>query len=91
MANTTAAKAAAKPKGEGVFSRIRRFFGNIGRFIRESYVETWHKSSWPTWKELRQFTTVVIFAVAVVSAWIGGLDFILGKITESIAGGRLVR
>jgi len=54
-------------------------------------VETWHKSSWPTWKELRQFTTVVIFAVAVVSAWIGGLDFILGKITESIAGGRLVR
>ncbi|MCX8053632.1 MAG: preprotein translocase subunit SecE [Armatimonadetes bacterium] len=91
MANGTAAKAASRPKREGIFSRIGKAFASVGRFIRESYVETWHKSSWPTWKELRQFTTVVIFAVAVVSVWIGGLDFILGKITERIAGGKLVR
>ena len=91
MANGSAARAASKAKGDGVFSRTGRVFTSIGRFVRESYVETWHKSAWPTWKELRQFTTVVIFAVMVVSAWIGGLDFILGKITESIAGGRLAR
>jgi preprotein translocase SecE subunit len=91
MSNGGAAKAASKPKGNGVFSRIGRGFGSIGRFVRESYVETWHKSAWPTWTELRQFTTIVIFAVAVVSIWIGGLDFILGRITEQIGGGKLVR
>jgi len=84
MANGSTAKAVTKPKGENIFSRICKF-------IRESYVETWHKSAWPTWAELRQFTLVVIFAVLVVAVWIGGLDFILGRITESIAGGKLVR
>ena len=84
MANGTAAKAAGKPKGEGIFARIIKF-------IREAYIETAHKSAWPTWKELRQFTIVVIFAVVVVAIWIGGLDFILGKITEQIAGNRLAQ
>ena len=91
MANGSAARAASKPKGDGVFSRIGRVFSSLGRFVRESYVETWHKSAWPTWTELRQFTTVVIFAVLVVAVWIGGLDFVLGRITEQIAGGRMVR
>ena len=84
MANGAAAKAASKPKGDNVFTRL-------GRFVRESYVETWHKSAWPTWTELRQFTTVVIFAVLVVAIWIGGLDFILGKFTEQRAGGSMAR
>ena len=91
MANGSAARAASKAKGNGILFRIGGVFTSIGRFTRESYVETWHKSAWPTWTELRQFTTVVIFAVLVTSIWIGGLDFILGKITESIAGGKLVR
>jgi len=84
MANGAAAKAAAKPKGDSIFVKL-------GRFVRESYVETWHKSAWPTWTELWQFTTVVLFAVTVVSAWIGGLDFILGRITQQIAGGKMAR
>jgi preprotein translocase SecE subunit len=84
MANGGAARAAAKPKSDGVFKRL-------GRFVRESYVETFHKSAWPTKQELRQFTIVVIFAVVVVSIWIGGLDFIFGRITEMIAGGSGVR
>ena len=91
MANGSAAKAASRPKSDGVFTRIGRVFGSLGRFVRESYVETWHKSAWPTWAELRQFTTIVIFAVVVVSIWIGGLDFILGRITEQIGGGAMVR
>lgn len=81
MANGSAAKAVSKPKGEGFFSRA-------AKFVRESYVETWHKSAWPTWTELRQFTLVVIFAVLVVSIWIGGIDFILTKVTEQMAGGK---
>lgn len=83
MANGTVAKAtAAKPKGEGFFARFIKF-------VRESYIETWHKSSWPTMQELRQFTIVVIFAIAVVGLWIGGIDFILSRITELIDQGGL--
>jgi len=81
MANGTAAKAVSKPKGEGFFSRV-------GKFIRESYVETCHKSAWPTKAELRQFTIVVLFAVLVVAFWIGGLDFVFDEITKMITAGR---
>ncbi len=77
MANGTVAKAAPKLKGEGFFARAIKF-------IRESYVETRYKSSWPTWTELRQFTLVVIFAVLVVAVWVGGLDAILTWITNQI-------
>ena len=37
------------------------------------------------------FLLVVIFAVLVVAAWIAGIDFVLTRVTESIAGGRGVR
>lgn len=77
MANSAAAKLPQKAKGEGIFARI-------GRFIREAYVETRYKSAWPTWTELRQFTMVVIFAVAVVSLWIGGLDLCLKTLTQQL-------
>jgi preprotein translocase SecE subunit len=77
MASTPAAKPVSKPKGDGIFKRL-------GRFLKESYVETRYKSSWPSWKELRQFTIVVIFAIVVVSGWIGGIDFVLSKITAQL-------
>lgn len=79
MANGSAVKATSKPKGEGFISRVVKF-------IRESYVETAHKSAWPTSKELRQFTLVVIFAVVVVAAWIAGIDFVLTNITGMLGG-----
>jgi preprotein translocase SecE subunit len=79
MANGSAVKATSKPKGESFISRVVKF-------IRESYVETAHKSAWPTSKELRQFTLVVIFAVVVVAAWIAGIDFVLTKITGMLGG-----
>ena len=74
MANSAAAKMPQKAKGDSIFARTYRF-------IRESYVETRHKSAWPTWAELRQFTMVVIFAVLVVAAWVGSLDLILSRFT----------
>lgn len=77
MANGGAAKTAQKTKGPGALSRL-------GRFIRESYVETTQKSAWPTWKELRQFTIVVIFAILVVAVWIGGVDSVLTFITARL-------
>jgi len=75
MANGGAAKAATKTKQDG-------FFVKVIRFIREAYVETRLKSAWPTWQELRQFTIVVIFAVLVVSFWIGGIDVLLTRIVD---------
>ena len=77
MASGSAAKAATKARGNGLLTRAMRF-------IRESYVETRYKSAWPTWTELRQFTVVVIFALCVVSLWIGGIDFLLGRITARL-------
>jgi preprotein translocase SecE subunit len=77
MANSAAAKAPQKAKGDGIFVRIYRF-------IRESYVETRFKSAWPTFAELRSFTLVVIFAVVVVAAWIGTLDAFFGTVTRSL-------
>ena len=77
MANSVPAKTAPRPKGEGIFARI-------SKFVRESYVETRYKSAWPTWAELRSFTLVVIFALVVVAVWIGGLDFIMGRVTERL-------
>ena len=74
MANSAAAKMPQKAKGDSIFARTYKF-------IRESYIETRHKSAWPTWAELRQFTMVVIFAVLVVATWIGTLDLTLTKIT----------
>ena len=79
MASTPAVKPVSKPKGDGIFKRL-------GKFLKESYVETRYKSSWPSWKELRQFTIVVIFAIVVVSGWIGGIDFVMTKITAQLAG-----
>jgi len=88
MANGASAKAASKPRGEGFFSKIGNFWHAAGRFLRECWNETFHKSSWPSRVELRQFTTVVIVAVVAVAIWIGGIDLILRKFTEYILSGK---
>ena len=77
MAGSTAAKAAPKPRGEGFFSKIKKF-------IRESWNETFKKSAWPSPAELRQLTLVVLVALVIVTVWIGGLDFIVGQIVSLI-------
>ncbi|MCX6344745.1 MAG: preprotein translocase subunit SecE [Armatimonadetes bacterium] len=84
MANGTAAKTpSANPKGDGFFARLINW--RFLRFIKESWNETFHKSSWPTKKELWAFTVVVLFALIIVGAWIGTLDAIFKAITEMIS------
>ncbi|MCE5322868.1 preprotein translocase subunit SecE [bacterium] len=80
MANTAASKTAAKPKGEGFFARFIKF-------IKESWYETFKKSSWPTQAELKQFTIVVIFTIVAISVYIGAIDFILSRVTDAIPRG----
>ena len=81
MANGSVAKAVSKPKGEGVFARLVKF-------LKEAWYETFHKSAWPSWTELRQFTVVVIFALIAVAVYIGVIDFVLARFTEWLSGGR---
>jgi preprotein translocase subunit SecE len=52
-----------------------------GRFLREVYEEL-RKVVWPTAGELYRYTLVVIFTVAILGAFIGGADFILGEIAR---------
>ena len=45
-------------------------------FVKEVQVES-TKVSWPTRQELRDSTVVVIVAVILVSAFVGGVDYVL--------------
>ena len=58
-------------------------FQQMAKFVRESYVEVVKKAAWASWPELKKFTAIVIFAVVVVGVWIGGLDFIFGRIFQA--------
>jgi preprotein translocase subunit SecE len=52
-----------------------------GRFLREVYEEL-RKVVWPTAGELYRYTLVVIFTVAILGAFIGGADYILGEVAR---------
>lgn len=71
MANGTGGK-------EGVFQRM-------GKFVRESWMEL-KKTSWPSYDELKKSTLLVLAALAIVTLWIGGLDFLFGLITKKVVG-----
>ncbi len=71
MANATGSK-------EGLTQRA-------SRFLRECWLEL-KKTSWPSYDELKKSTLLVIAAVAVITIWIGGLDFLLGQITRKFVG-----
>jgi len=94
MPNGIAAKSAAKTRAEKAKSdkaraerRSNSFFSRMSRFLRESYVEVVKKAAWPSWPDLKRFTTVVIVAVVVVGIWIAGLDLVLSKLTHAIGFG----
>ncbi|MDH7482920.1 MAG: preprotein translocase subunit SecE [Armatimonadota bacterium] len=61
-------------KKEGAFQRG-------GRFLREVWLEL-KKTTWPTYDELKKSTAIVIAAVAIVTLWVGGLDYLLSVITR---------
>lgn len=71
MANVTGTK-------DGIFQRT-------GKFLKECWIEL-KKTSWPSYDELKKSTILVLAALIVVTAWIGGLDFLLGTITRRFVG-----
>jgi preprotein translocase subunit SecE len=71
MANTTTNKL-------GLFQRA-------GRFLRETGLEL-RKTSWPSQEELKKSTLLVLAAVAIITLWIGGLDYVFGVMTRQLVG-----
>lgn len=60
------------------------FFKKLGIFFKEAYIETRFKATWPSKTELKQYTMVVIVAVALSGFYLGGLDFLFGQIIKKI-------
>jgi len=71
MANATGGK-------EGTLQRANKF-------LRECWIEL-KKTSWPTYDELKKSTLLVLAAVAIITVWIGGLDYLFGLITRRYVG-----
>lgn len=55
--------------------------GGIGQFLRDVYEEL-RKVVWPTWGELYRYTLVVIVTVAILGAFIGGVDLALSALSR---------
>lgn len=55
-------------------------FSEYLRGVREEL----RKATWPTKAELIRLTQVVLMLIAVVAAYVGGLDFLLGLVTNRI-------
>lgn len=56
---------------------------NPFRKIRLFYIETsaeLKKSAWPTWKELRKLSVIVVIAVLLAGVFISLSDFALGNV-----------
>lgn len=87
MAETNAAKIPAKTGKVSGGVNIKQWFMSLWQFLKEAKNETVHKCSWPTWIELRQFTIVVIFALVVVAAWMGVINFLMRELTSALLGG----
>ncbi len=62
-------------------SKKETFFQHAGRFFHEVWVEL-KKTSWPSYDEVKKSTLVVLAAILIVTAWIGGIDFGLGWLTS---------
>lgn len=55
----------------------------IVQFIKEARIEL-KKVNWPTRKELIDSTKVVLITSALLAAFIGGIDFFLSQVINSL-------
>jgi preprotein translocase subunit SecE len=52
------------------------FMSKVGNYIQEAYDELMHKVTWPSWDELQQTTVIVLVALIMVTAVVGGMDLV---------------
>jgi len=62
---------------------MANFFTRVPVFVSEVKVEL-SKVSWPTRKELLGATQIVILTTAILTAYIGVLDFLLSKFVTMV-------
>jgi preprotein translocase subunit SecE len=61
------------------------FVEKLTSFFRESSAEL-KKVTWPTFKQIKVFTLVVILLTGVVGAYLGVLDFLLTQLVSRFFG-----
>jgi preprotein translocase subunit SecE len=61
-----------------MLKKIGSFFRGIRHFYGETVAEL-KKSAWPTWKELKDYTIVVLVAVFILGTFITIADFSLTR------------
>ena len=59
--------------------KSKKFFNKIINFIREAIAEL-KKVIWPSRKELKNSTIVVVFTIIIASVFIGLIDLVFTKI-----------
>jgi preprotein translocase subunit SecE len=67
---------------------IKEKFDQAKQFLQEVYGEL-RKVVWPSWRETRAATIVVLVLVALVSVFLGLVDFTLSQIVERLLSPRL--
>ena len=67
---------------------IKEKIDQARQFLQEVYGEL-RKVVWPSWKETRAATIVVLVLVALVSVYLGLIDFALSQIVERVLSPRL--
>jgi preprotein translocase SecE subunit len=80
-------KTTARRDTKGSTSLVKRLRNNrIGRFLYEAYYELRYKVTWPTFREARNMTLVVIALSAVVGIILAAADFGLHRLFLLIIG-----
>ncbi|MDY5969309.1 MAG: preprotein translocase subunit SecE [Bacteroidales bacterium] len=58
----------------------------IGDYVKESYEELMHKTSWPTFKELQSSAVVVAVAALILAVIVFIMDWVCGVNSEGWKG-----
>ncbi len=78
---------AAAAGGGGIVSPIEREPRRRGGFVRESWAEL-HKVDWPNRAQVIQGTVAVIIAVAIVGAYLWGVDQLVRPFVRDVLLGQ---
>ena len=65
------------------FQRVGNFFKGVGRFFKNMYHEL-KKVSWPSKKELLNYSVVVFVFMIIMGVIIGVFDFAASKLVDII-------
>ena len=79
------ANAAEKKAKPGIFQRIGNFFKRIGRYFKNMWHEL-KKVTWPTKKDVLNYSLVVFAFMLVMGIIIGVIDFGSGELVKLIVG-----